>query len=109
MWFLPFSVLVTPHRIYTRGHEKWFLRFMEKLLEGDRAVTALLKANPFADAPPQFVRARFFLYQFTSPAERRETGNIWKRTFIDDYLPPISLQPNHGNDDARQTHPALGR
>ena len=37
--------------------EWWFLRFVEKLLEGDAPTRRLLsRRNPFADAPPAFVR-----------------------------------------------------
>ncbi|MBC8443700.1 MAG: lipase maturation factor family protein [Deltaproteobacteria bacterium] len=92
MWFLPFSVRVGAQDIYFSGYEPWFLRFIEKLLQGDRAVTRLLKETPFPDEPPRYVRARFYRYRFTTRAEHRESGHMWKRTFIDDYLPPISLE-----------------
>ena len=36
MWFLPFSVNVTERGIIPYGYDVWFLRFMEKLLEGDK-------------------------------------------------------------------------
>ena len=88
MWFLPFSVAVMDHGIAIRGYELWFIRFIKKLLQGDRAVIRLLKETPFADEPPRYVRARFYHYQFTSKAEFKETGNTWTRTFIDDYVPP---------------------
>jgi hypothetical protein len=91
MWFLPFAVTVTSRGIIVQREEIWFLRFIEKLLEGDRATLALLKYNPFPDGPPRFVRARYFLYRFTNREERRERGETWKRTYVDDYLPPTRL------------------
>ncbi len=93
MWFLPFSVRVTPRGIAVMREETWFLAFIGKLLEGDRAVLRLLKTNPFPDAPPVFIRARYFLYRFTTRAERRETGRVWTRSYLDDYLPPARLRP----------------
>jgi hypothetical protein len=91
MWFLPFAVIVTSRGIVVQREETWFLRFVEKLLEGDRATLKLLRNNPFPDGQPRFVRARYFLYQFTTRDERRERGDLWKRTYIDDYLPPTRL------------------
>jgi uncharacterized membrane protein YhdT len=83
MWFLPLSA---------RYGERWFVPFLIRLLEGDRPTLALLRTNPFPDHPPRFVRARLFRYRFTTRAERRETGAWWARTFIGDYMPPITLR-----------------
>ena len=60
-----------------------------RLLEGDAATIGLLRGNPFPDAPPRRVRARRFLYRFTTPAERRESGHWWHREEVGIYLPPI--------------------
>src|SRR5262249_7651570 len=38
-------------------HNPWLLNFMVRLQEGQPSVTALLKKNPFAQAPPRYVRA----------------------------------------------------
>lgn len=92
MWFLPFSVLVTPDGVYPRGYQRWFIRFIEKLLGNDRATLKLLKGNPFPDEPPRYIRARYFLYQFTTKTERSESGNVWKRKYLGEYLPPMSLE-----------------
>jgi len=69
----------------------WFANFCERLLQGSPDVLALLGKNPFPDHPPRYVRAGLYDYQFTNPAGRRATGAWWKREFIGDYLPPISL------------------
>jgi hypothetical protein len=91
MWFLPFSVMVTPEGIHVYQYEDWFIRFVQKILEGDVQTLKLLKSYPFKDRPPKYLRASFYLYQFTNAEEFSKTGNYWKRTFIDYYLPPISL------------------
>jgi hypothetical protein len=88
MWFLPFSVAVGLDRLRVRRHDLWFLRLVERLLEGDRAVLGLLRSNPFPEAPPRLVRARFYRYEFTTPTERKATGAWWQRRLIGDFLPP---------------------
>jgi hypothetical protein len=83
LWFIPLSPLY--------GGE-WFLRFVTRLLEGDRATLALIRRNPFPDRPPRYVRVSFFRYRFTTWAERRETGAWWVRRFEAEYLPPVRLE-----------------
>lgn len=82
MWFLPLSARY--------GHV-WFDRFLQRLLEHDRATLRLLRRNPFPDAAPVFVRARLFEYRFTTRAERRATGDWWYRTPLGEYAPPRRL------------------
>jgi hypothetical protein len=86
-WLMWFAAMSSP-----AGHP-WFIRFMTRLLANDRGVLKLLKRNPFPDQPPAFVRARLYRYRFTTPRERRETGNWWARELRGDYLPPIRLRP----------------
>ncbi len=89
LWFLPFSVTVMRGRLWVGGHEVWFIRLVQKLLDGDRAVARLFRNTPFPDSPPRALRARFYEYRFTTPKERRPTGAWWERTLIGDYLPPV--------------------
>jgi len=91
MWFLPFSVLVVGDRILGKNVEPWFLRFAEKLLEGDRAIDSLLKSHPFRGSPPRYVRARFYRYELTSRDEHRKTGDWWRRKLVGEYMPPLEL------------------
>ncbi len=70
----------------------WFVHFMGKLLEGDRATLSLLKTNPFSNAPPRYVRAQLYEYHFTSPGERAQTGQWWRREFVRPYFPAVSLE-----------------
>jgi hypothetical protein len=92
MWFLPLRIPLKRPGFIPHRHELWFLRLVEKLLEGDRAVLALLGSNPFPDAPPRFVRASLHRYEFTTREEHRRTGDVWKRTRIGEYLPAVSLE-----------------
>jgi len=82
MWFAALS----PHYA-----EAWFPRLVEKLLANDRAVLRLIRHNPFPDAPPRWIRARYYHYRFTTGAERKETAAWWVRQLVGDYLRPVSL------------------
>lgn len=69
-----------------------FLRLVDRLLEGDRATLGLLWRNPFPEGPPRRVRARRYLYRFTTPGERRRTGRWWHREETGTYLPPVARE-----------------
>lgn len=83
MWFAGISPA------YARD---WFGPFVERLLLGDRDTLRLLRHNPFPDAPPAHVRARLYLYRFTTWRELRATGAWWHRTLVREYLPPAALR-----------------
>ncbi len=69
----------------------WFIPFVERLLENDRATLCLLRRNPFPERPPRAIRAVLHHYRFTTFRERRETGAWWVRTELAELLPPMSL------------------
>ena len=71
---------------------RWFRRLVDKLLDNDPATLRLLRTNPFPDRPPEHIRARRYLYRFSTPAERRETGAWWVRTPAGDYLRPVRAE-----------------
>jgi lipase maturation factor len=96
IWFLPFSVMVINGGVHVPGYERWFLRFVQKLLEDDAATLKLMKENPFAGRRPSFIRALFYQYRYTSWREKRETGAWWDRRLIAVYLPPMSLRAFQG-------------
>jgi len=54
--------------------------------------------NPFPGAPPKFVRAVVYDYSFTNFAERRTTGQWWKREWKGVYLRAISLADVMGRE-----------
>ncbi len=70
----------------------WFVSLMKRILDGQKPVLALFEQNPFPKAPPRYVRALAFEYRFTTPAERRATGNWWARSPRGEYLRAISLE-----------------
>jgi lipase maturation factor len=82
LWFIPLS---------PRYGGDWFVRFIGRLLEGDRRTLALLRRNPFPDVPPRLVRVSYFRYRFSTWREWRETGAWWIRRFEAEYLPPLGL------------------
>ncbi len=52
----------------------------QALLHGQKPVLNLLQFNPFPDHPPRYVRAKMYLYTFTTSAQRAKTGEWWQRT-----------------------------
>lgn len=92
IWFLPFSVAVTPRRIVVRGYEMWFVRFIQKLLAHDSALLGLMGTNPFPEQSPQYIRALFYRYRFTDRQTKAETGAWWTREVLGTYLEPVSLE-----------------
>jgi len=85
---------------YRSSNALWFESLVLKLLAGERSVEALLTNNPFPDEPPRLIRARLMRYEFTTPEERRETGNWWKRVVVGEYLPAVSLpSSSRGNEN----------
>ena len=79
MWFLPFG---SPSR------NPWVFHLLGKLLVNDASVGALLRENPFArGAPPKYVRAELYAYEYTrpgSPEARR--GEWWTRRRVRSYI-----------------------
>jgi predicted small integral membrane protein len=81
LWFLALGVRDTA----------WFERYLERLLEGDRAALALLRDDPFPDGPPRWIRVTVWRYRFTTRRERRETGAWWVRTRLGVLVEPMTL------------------
>lgn len=70
----------------------WFIGFLIRLLQGSPAPLALLRCNPFPDAPPTYVRAVMYEYRFTDRKTRRATGAWWSRERRSLYCPVYSLR-----------------
>jgi predicted DCC family thiol-disulfide oxidoreductase YuxK len=83
-WQMWFAALESPEQ------NPWLIGLIVRLLEGSHDVTGLLARNPFPDKPPQYIRAMFYRYRFTSREEGRENGMWWKRQELREYLPTIS-------------------
>jgi hypothetical protein len=69
--------------------EGWFVPFLLKLLENDRPTVRLLARNPFPDAPPVYVRARLYLYRFSTWRQLRRDRVWWQREELGEYVPAI--------------------
>lgn len=81
MWFLPL------------GHSaRWFTVFLRRLLEADPQVLRLLRHDPFDGAPPRAVRAVLHHYRYTTPEERRRTGDWWVRERLAVVVDPVRLE-----------------
>jgi len=91
VWFIPFSITVTPRGIRASRYDVWFLRFIQRLLTNDRAILRLMGSNPFAGTAPARIRVLLYHYRYATPSERRETGAWWVRRELGVYLPPVSL------------------
>jgi predicted DCC family thiol-disulfide oxidoreductase YuxK len=72
--------------------EPWFINFLARLLQGSKPVLALLRTNPFPDAPPQYVRAKLYEYHFSTPEEKAKTGAWWTREDKGLYCPAVRLR-----------------
>jgi hypothetical protein len=84
-WQMWFAALDDPR------HLPWFSRFLERLLENEPTVTALLEKNPFPDKPPVYVRAQFYDYTYAS-SEEKAVGRWWNRRLLGLYFPVARLK-----------------
>jgi hypothetical protein len=80
MWFVPLS---------GGADQGWLVALLDKLLAGDRPTLRLLRVNPFPTEPPRWVRASLYHYRFTTPAERRKSGDWWVRSWAGEAVPPM--------------------
>jgi hypothetical protein len=69
----------------------WFFNLLGGLLQGDHNTLSLLGTNPFPGAPPRYIRAQYYLYKFTTPAERRKSRLWWNRQLVGTFYGPVSL------------------
>lgn len=84
LWFA--AMRPTPRR------QPWFYRLLVKLLERDARTESLLAEVPFEDGErPTHVRAIRYRYRYTTPEERKETGEWWHRERVGTYVHPVGL------------------
>ncbi len=83
MWFLALE-----HRGQVQD---WYVKFLQRVLEGSPPVLALLGSNPFPGRPPRYLRSSYYDYVYTDYEEWKRTGNFWKRTFSSPYGPDVTL------------------
>ncbi len=72
----------------------WFTNFMFRLMQGEPNVLRLLKTNPFPGEPPQQLRAKLYVYSFSSLTSKKATGAWWERSEKGYYLPTFKRRGN---------------
>lgn len=70
-----------------REYNPWLQGLMRGLLTGAPPVLDLFAVNPFADAPPRYIRASLYHYHFSDRRVRDQTGNWWAREYIGPFWP----------------------
>ena len=78
----------------TADQNPWFSNLMLRLLQGSPSVLGLFRSNPFADAPPRYLRALLYDYRYATP-EAHAHGQWWRRQLIGTYFPVVEL---HGGE-----------
>lgn len=74
-------------------NEPWIVHLMFKLMHNDPGALSLLANQPFPDAPPRYVRAELYRYEFTRLGDGNDA--YWSRTRLDTYIAPLSVRdPN---------------
>jgi hypothetical protein len=99
-WQIWFAAMSTPDR------DPWVAHLVWKLLHNDAGVLGLLANDPFPDAPPRYVRAQLYRYEFAPPGNA--DGLWWERSLVGTWLPPLSVDDPrlrrflavHGWDDS---------
>jgi hypothetical protein len=71
------------------SNNPWVVTAEERLRDGEPSVLRLFARDPFAGRRPRAVRAIEWQYWFTTPAERRATGNWWNRREVGPYAPEV--------------------
>jgi hypothetical protein len=79
-WQIWFAAMASP------SDYPWTLHFVWRLLQNDSNTLSLLANNPFPNAPPHYIRARLYRYEFAPIGERA----WWKREPIGEWLPALS-------------------
>ncbi len=85
-----------PLNPYYTVENPWICKFIQGLEENNPYITNLLAHQPFEENPPQFIRIRAFILNFTTRDERIEThGDYWKGEYL--FTPYDSSSPNPQN------------
>jgi hypothetical protein len=71
--------------------EPWLVHLVWQLLAGEASPKRLLLRDPFADAPPKWIRADIWRYAFARSAAKSE-GAWWTRERVGVFFGPVSLE-----------------
>ena len=85
-----------------RQRESRIVHLGWKLLHNDAGALSLLASNPFPEAPPRFLRAELYRYEFTDPED--ETDAWWKRRHLGSYMPALSAASKELQRFLREFH-----
>ena len=81
-WQIWFAAMASP------GDYPWTFHFVWKLLHNDPGTLSLIANNPFPNAPPHYIRARLYRYQFAPIGDKP----WWKRELLGEWLPGLSTE-----------------
>jgi hypothetical protein len=87
LWFAAMDASPLRHR--------WFEALLARLLAADPAVLRLLDGDPNGGERPRALRVVREPTRFTTPAERRRTGDWWVRGPGRVVVPPVRLEDGH--------------
>jgi hypothetical protein len=79
LWFLPMG---------TPSDSPWLVSLIDKLLHNDPQALSLIGSNPFPNAPPRYIRAVSYTYEFARPGNPRHL--YWTRQRQGLWLPALS-------------------
>lgn len=92
MWFAALSPGFIPERdSHPNSPTYWFGQFCTRLLQYKQPVWNLLEPPLIPMETVTHVRAKLARYHFTTPEQRRETGQWWRSEPLGQYSPPLSL------------------
>lgn len=70
----------------------WMGLFVQRLFEAQPDVLALLAYDPFHGQPPRYIRAQLDDYRFTTFAEKRSSGDWWRKEPAAIYFSEVSRE-----------------
>ncbi|MFT5170438.1 MAG: putative DCC family thiol-disulfide oxidoreductase YuxK [Candidatus Marinamargulisbacteria bacterium] len=68
----------------------WFNTLLWRLMNGESTVTRLFETDPFEGTVPKYIRAKSYIYTFSSPEQRKLTGQWWVRNGEQAYTPTFA-------------------
>ena len=84
--------------LYPNGYAHLLERVLQRVLEAEPCVLALLEKNPFPDAPPRYARLVFYDYHFT---RFEDHSAAWWRRDLRGATQPVSLESFRKPNPAR--------
>lgn len=70
----------------------WFINLMIRIMQGSPEVLALFAVNPFPEAPPTYLRAEVYDYQFSDFSILKDKGVWWNRVRKRSYCPVLKRE-----------------